>query len=134
MNYGGKIIKNHGELVQKQQGKKTPFKLYYLGQWKLEGTTLSNQAGTTLTGIWQIPTVGTPGAIQNIATGGYLSVNANTDAGSVVVEEALDSSDVGQQWERSANDGSGLFTLKNPNSGLFLTMKSANKLTIGNTA
>ena len=96
---------------------------------------LSNQAGITLTGTWVIPTVvGTPGTIQNTVTGanGYLSVNDNTDAGSVVVEEALDSSDVGQQWERSDNLGSGFFNLKNPNSGLFLTMKTADRLTIGN--
>ena len=53
------------------------------------------------------------------------------DAGSVVVEKDLDSSDVGQQWERSSHDDLGFFTLKNPNSGLFLTMKTANKLTIG---
>ena len=99
----------------------------------MEGTTLSNQAGTTLTGIWQIPTVGTPGAIQNIATGGYLSANANTEAGSEVVEEPLGSSDVGQQWERSANDDSGFFNLKHPTSGLFLTMNpDDHTLTLGN--
>ena len=101
----------------------------------MNGTTLSNYGGTTLTGnkcCWQIPSVGTPGTIQNTATGGYLSVNANTDAGSVVVEEALDSSDLGQQWERSIDYPFGFFTLQNPNSGLFLTMKTANKLTIGN--
>ena len=101
----------------------------------MEGTKLINQAGITLTGNWVIPTVvGTPGTIQNTVTGasGYLSVNYNTDAGSVVVEEALDSSDLGQQWERSINNAFGFFTLQNPNSGLFLTMKTANKLTIGN--
>ena len=125
------------------------------------GQTLSNKAGITLTGTWVLPPVewvfdfppiyekcpsspeecekngavmvSTPGTIQNTVMGenGYLSVNDNTDAGSVVVEEALDSSDVGQIWERSANDASGFFTLKNPNSGLFLTMKTANTLTIG---
>ena len=101
----------------------------------MDGTTLSNRHGITLTGTWVIPTVGTPGTIQNTVKGasGYLSVNENTDAGSVVVEEELDSSDVGQQWETSANDGSGFFTLKNPNSGLVLTMKTANTLTIGNS-
>ena len=99
----------------------------------MEGTTLSTRTGVTLTGNWQIPSVGTLGTIQNTATGGYLSANANTDAGSVVVEEPLDSSDVGQQWERSANDGSGFFNLKNSNSESFLTMKTTNKLTIGNS-
>ena len=60
-----------------------------------------------------------------------MSVNGYTIAGSVVVEEALDSSDVGQQWQRSAAGPLGFFTLKNPNSGLKLTMRTANKLTIG---
>ena len=97
----------------------------------MDGTTLSNKAGITLTGNWQIPSVGTPGTIRNTDTGEHLSVNANTDAGSVVVEEAFDSSDVGQQWERSANDGSGFFDLKIPNSDSFLVMRNADKLTIG---
>ena len=114
--------------------KKTQLKLYYLGQWQFDGTTLSNKEGFALTGTWKIPSFGIPGTIQNTAKGesGYLSVNANTDAGSVVVMEALDSSDVGQQWERLYNDLTGYFTLKNPNSGLFLTKKFGNKLTIGN--
>ena len=102
----------------------------------MDGTALSNKAGITLTGNWQIPNSGSTGNIQNTATGanGYLSVNAKTAAGSTVVEEALDTNDVGQQWERSANDDSGFFYLKNPNSGLFLTKKkTANTLTIGNT-
>ena len=113
--------------------KTTPFKLYYLGQWKLDGTALSNEAGIALTGNWQIPNSGSTGNIQNTATGanGYLSVNANTAAGSTVVEEALDANDVGQQWERSTSDYLGFFNLKNPNSGLHLTMKTANTLTIG---
>ena len=103
----------------------------------MEGTTLSTRTGITLTGNWQIPSVGRSGTIQNTATGGYLSANANTDAGSVVVEEALDSSDVGQQWERlelynRTIHNYGFFKLKNPNSGLFLNMNTENALTIGN--
>ena len=126
-----------GESVFRQGKKTTPFKLYHLGQWKLEGTklegiTISSRTGVTLTGRWQIPCFNQPGTIQNKDTGLYLSTNANTDAGSVVVEEPLDPSDVGQQWER-INDDSGFFNLKNRNSGLFLTMKIANILTIGNT-
>ena len=100
-------------------------------EWKLEGTTLSTRTGVTLTGSWQIPSLGKIGTIQNTATGGYLSANANTDAGSVVVEEPLDFSDVGQLWERSTKDDSGFFNVRNPNSRLFLTMKTANTLTIG---
>ena len=101
----------------------------------MDGKKFSNQAGITLIGTWVIPTVvGTPGTIQNTVTGanGYLSVNDNTDAGSVVVEEDLDSSDDGQQWERLSIDDSGFFNLRNRKSGLFLTMKIANILTIGN--
>ena len=88
-------------------------------------------AGVILTGNWQIPSVGGQGTIQNTATGRYLSINAKTNAGSVVVEKALDGNDLGQQWERSDNNGSRFFNLKNPNSGLFLTMKTENTLTIG---
>ena len=114
--------------------KTTPFKLYYLGQWKLDGTALSNKAGITLTGTWILPDIGTNGPVQNTATDLYLSTNGETAAGSEVVEEAVDEDDDDQKWERSAEDGSGFFTLKNPNSGLFLTKKkTANTLIIGNT-
>ena len=61
-----------------------------------------------------------------------MSTNGKTAAGSVVVEEAVDTNDDDQKWERSASDDSGFFNLKNPNSGLFLVMKTANTLTIGN--
>ena len=63
---------------------------------------------------------------------GYLSTNGKTAAGFVVVEEALDTNDDDQKWERSANDDSGFFNLRHPKSGLFLSMKTANKLIIGN--
>ena len=61
-----------------------------------------------------------------------MSVYDIQDAVSEVVEKPLNSIDVGQRWERSANDDSGFFTLRNPNSGLFLTKRTANTLTIGN--
>ena len=54
----------------------------------------------------------------------------NNTAGSAVVEEALDATDAGQEWERSADDSSGYFTLKNPNSGKFLSAANADTLTI----
>ena len=54
----------------------------------------------------------------------------NNTAGSAVVEEALDATDAGQKWERSADDSSGYFTLKNPNSGKFLSAANADTLTI----
>ena len=104
-------------------------------EWKLEGTTLSNRNGVTLTGNWQIPSFGTPGPIINTATAngmGYLSTNGKTAEGSVVVEEAVDINNDGQKWERSSDNGSGYFTLKNPTSGMYLFMKTADTLTIGN--
>ena len=101
----------------------------------MEKTELSNLAGITLTGNWELPAPGTTGTIQNTDTGMYLSVNDNTDDGSEVVEEALDDADVGQQWERSANDDSGFFTLKNIKSGKFLNVyNTTNILTIEGTA
>ena len=99
----------------------------------MEGTTLSNRNGLTQPGNWSIPS--TSGTIQNTATAndmGYLSTNGKTAAGSVVVEEAVDINNDGQKWERSADNGSGYFTLKNPTSGMYLTMKTADTLTIGN--
>ena len=67
-----------------------------------------------------------------------MTVNAEAYAGSVVLEKTYtvakyynDPDGWTQQWERTANDGSGFFNLKNPNSGLFLTMKTENKFTIG---
>ena len=107
-----------------------PFEISYLGQWKLEGTTLSNRAGVTMNGRWKITDAG---YILNDATGKYLSINGNTDAGSVVDEEFFDHTHKsGQLWKRLPNVDSGFFNLKNHDSGLFLTMKTANKLTIGN--
>ena len=78
----------------------------------------------TLPGIWQLPNADETGTIQNIHTGvnGYLTVNANTAAGSAVVEDGLDPTDSGQQWKRSADDNSGYFTLRNSNSGKFLSL------------
>jgi len=94
------------------------------GTWKLEGTQLSNLAGITLTGNWELPAPGSTGTIKNTDTGMYLSVNDKTEDGSEVVEEALDDTDVGQQWERSESDPDDpmcYFTIMNPNSGKYLT-------------
>ena len=112
----------------------------HLGQWKLEGTTLSNRDFGTLTGNWQIPSVGTPGPITTADGMAYLRTNNKPAVGSSVEEEDVSYRYMGnslyydddQKWERSANDDSGFFSLKNPKSGFFLTMKAANKLTIGN--
>jgi len=99
----------------------------------LSGTTLTNMAGITLTGSWVVPDAGVTGTIENTDTSAYLGVQAIggvTGAGSPVVEEDLDSNDLGQQWERSADDDSGYFTLKNPTSGAHLTAVTENQVTI----
>lgn len=107
----------------------------YTGKWKVEGMKLSNQAGITLNGNWEIPDGGTTGTIRNKNSGdnGYLSTNDNTTAGDTVIEEALDANDVGQQWKRSADDELGHFTLMNLNSEKILHGHGAdtsNKLTM----
>ena len=98
----------------------------------MDGTTLSNIAGVTVTGTWVLPTSSGTGTIQNTATGanGYLSSNANTAAGSAVVEEAVDATDNGQQWFRSSSDLLGYFTLRNTNSGKYLNAAGPTTLTI----
>ena len=97
----------------------------------MNGNTLSNKAGIILTGNWSLPTVGTRGTIQNTITGdnGYLMVlfNETINDGFAVEEGALDVNDSGQQWERSTDDDSGYFTLKNSKSGKILTEKNTNK-------
>merc|ERR1712079_981929 len=76
--------------------------------------TLSNIAGTTVTGTWVLP------ASSATGTNGYLSSNALTAAGSTVGKEARDTSDAGQNWFRSSSDILGYFTLRNTNSGKYL--------------
>ena len=96
----------------------------------MDGTSLSNMAGNTLPGNWQLPSPGRTGYIQNTDTGvnGYLNANSNNVAHPIVVEEALDVNNRGQLWKRSADDGSGYFTLeKDPNpyfSSHFLVLSS----------
>ena len=85
----------------------------YKGLWKLDGTTLSNKAGITLTGNWVLPSKGNLGTIQNTDAGvnGYLTANGNTAAGSAVVEDALHNK---HEWYKS-KEVSGYFTLMNIN-------------------
>ena len=65
LNNWDENVAQNGKSVQKQRVKKTtPFKLYYLGQWKLEEKKLSTRTGNFLTGDWLIPDVGTSGTIQ----------------------------------------------------------------------
>ena len=62
---------------------------------------------------------------------GYLSTNGSIAKGSAVEEVAFVANDDGQQWERSAVDDSGYFTLMNPISGKFLAKNNiATHLTI----
>ena len=95
------------------------FMKYFQGKWKLFGTTLENEAGITLPGSWQLPATGKINSIKNNDTNMYLAVNAVT-----VVEENFNANNVRQQWKRSADDGSGYFTLTNPKTGKFLTAKN----------
>ena len=97
----------------------------------MDGNKLINKVGFTLHDNWKIPTVDTPGTIQNIDSGdnGYLSTKGEIEAWSRGEEGALDANDGGQQWERSADDDSGYFTLRNTMSGKFLHgMKMNNEL------
>ena len=101
----------------------------------MNGKTLSNKLGITLIGNWTLPTVGTPGTIQNTDHGdkGYLMI-LDIEAGSVVEEVSLVVNDGRQIWERSVIDDSGYFTLKNIKSGKFLTGHNPpNTLTIEGT-
>ena len=102
----------------------------------MDGKKLSNKLGVTLTGNWELPSIGTNGTIRNTDSGdnGYLSTNGNIEAGSAVEEVDFDVNDGGQQWERSADDDSGYFTLKNPESKKFLYgHNTPNMLTIEGT-
>ena len=102
----------------------------------MEEKKLSNKAGVTLTGNWKIAL--SKDSLYTISStdkgGRYLSVKANKEASTgYIVFLSQPKEDVGpdQRWEKSADDDSGFFTLKNPNSGLFLTMKTANTLPLG---
>ena len=96
----------------------------------MDGTTLLNRGGITLTGNWLLPTAGTPGTIQNTVTNMYLSVKANATDGSDVDEEALDVIDTGQQWEIGAVFNSGYFSIRNIATQKFLIAHTPNKLSI----
>ena len=91
------------------------------------GTKLSNQAGVTLPGNWKLPALGTIGTIQNTneKVNGYLSSDNRFAGGSLVLFEALNTTDKGQQWERIPDGTSGYFTLKKPHYSLFLANKQA---------
>ena len=70
----------------------------------MDRTTLSNRLDVILTGNWELPSVGTPGTIQNKDSGdnGYLSTKGNIEAGSTVEETDLVGNDTGHQWAKSA--------------------------------
>ena len=90
-----------------------------------------------MNGYWSLPIVGIPGTIQDTdyPIEAYLSTCGKIEAGSKVEMVALDANDAGQQWERSADDDLGYFTLKNPMSGKYLHgMKGYMKFTIEGNA
>ena len=66
---------------------------------------------------WKIPDSGTTGTIQNLDTSMFLAAPANWAPDNTAVTE----DSTGQQWERSADDESGYFTLKNVDTGKYLT-------------
>ena len=93
------------------------------GKWKLNGKKLYNQRyGTQQSGSWKLPPVGTLGTIQNTENGddGYLYIGPNND----ILEWRLDTNIDGQQWERSADDESGYFTLTSKSGGKYITKKA----------
>ena len=107
-------------------------------------STLTNQSGVTLDGKWKIDGKN----ITNVedASKVFGVVDNGKDAGTEVnVAETLSVNDLGQQdtkqevsgqkasgqhWERSADNGLGYFTLKNLNSGKFLSAVTPDKITI----
>ena len=65
------------------------------------------------------------------ATRGFGVVNDGKAAGTRVhISETLVENDPGQQWEACYVDDSEYFTLKNPNSGNYLSAVTADILTI----
>ena len=97
----------------------------------MDQNQLKNQAGVTLNDKWLLPDGGEKGIISNKNSDKYLSIKDN-DPGSEVVEEALNPNTLANahEWQRSADDSSGYFTLKNSKSGRFLTAVTADKVTI----
>ena len=102
--------------------------IFFQAKWKLVDNKLSNQAGVSLTGKWNLE----GGNITNIhdTTKGFGVLNDGTAAGSEVdINENLTANDKGQQWIRSPVD-SVYFTLMNPNSEKFLSAVTADKISI----
>ena len=93
---------------------------------------LSNKAGIALTGKWKIEGRNIINAINTTKGFGVVD-DAKAARSKVSVDETLSENDDGQQWEKSAVDSSGYFTLKNPNSGKFLSAITADKIIIQGT-
>ena len=90
----------------------------------MEGEILSNKAGVALKTAngYKIPPAGETGTIQTTGSWReqFLTVN-NTTSGSADFQDVFDDSDNRQQWERSADDNEGYFTLTSSISGKLLT-------------
>ena len=93
--------------------------------WQLfgpAGTKLKTIGGVYLTGDWQLPTVDS--IIRN--TDGYcLSANDKTD-----VHVVLENNDPGRchEWEITATDSIGFFSIKSLSYGKFLYARDSNNL------
>ena len=106
---------------------------FFQAKWRLLDNNLSNKAGITLTGKWKIEGRNIINA-ENVTKGFGVVNDAKAARSKVSVDETLsDPDDPGQQWEKSTVDSLGYFTLKNPNSGKFLSAITAEKIIIQGT-
>ena len=69
----------------------------------MDGTKLSNLAGITLPGNWDIPNEGSIGNVRNVDTNRVLGVTA--DGTEVTEDYLLHSGSPGQQWEIVGKNG-----------------------------
>ena len=83
-----------------------------------------------MAGTWDLPASGQTGYIKQIATILVLGVMNDGNVAGTKVTLEISTNRPGQQWERSADCQYGYFTLRNPNSGKFLTGRSALTLKI----
>ena len=102
----------------------------------MDGTKLSNLAGITLPGNWDIPYEGSIGNVRNMDTNKVLGVNAT---GTGVIEDYLLHSGLplysNQQWEIVVTeyDNTSYFTIKSRASGKILQASTEENFTIEGT-
>ena len=97
--------------------------------------SIVKERGVTSALSYKIPPAGETGTIQATSRWGeqFLTV-LNTTSGYTDFEDVLDDMDDRHQWERSANDDEGFFTLTSSISGKLLTaIPENNRKLSGNT-